>query len=361
MTKKASSVPLNKPGNPLVSAATVAHGPTLPAIERLKLFSDVQWEEFVLEWAHSLKTKYSSVERCGGAGDMGRDVIAETAEGDWDNYQCKHYKDALMPTDVWLELGKLVYYTYKDAYSYPRDYYFVAPRGVGTKLSNLLRNATKLKADLKKNWDGKCRDKISSTCPVPLDTSLEAHLDSLDFSIFGAIQPLQLIDEHFTTRWHVARFGGGLPPRPDVEPPPQELSADEVTYVQELLSAYSDHLGRPIGLTSELNDSSTREAAILEHFNDSRIEFYSAESLRSFSRDTLPQGEFEKLQTEMHDGIKDEVRAKHDDGYLRVVEVVKTARSLQISAHALASSLHVRDRGGICHQLANDKKIRWVP
>jgi len=314
----------------------------------------------VLEWAHSLKTKYISVERCGGAGDMGRDVIAETPEGDWDNFQCKHYKDPLQPNNVWLELGKLVYYTYKKAYSFPRSYYFVAPQGIGTKLSNLLKNATKLKAGLMEEWDGKCKDKITSKTSVLLDSDLETYLDGLDFSIFGAIQPLQLIEEHSTTRWHVARFGGGLPPRPDVTAPPKAVASEEVTYVQELLAAYGDYLGRPIGAVTELSSSSSSEANLLEHFNDSRVEFYSAESLRAFSRDTLPPGEFGKLQTEMHDGIKDEIRSEHSDGYSRVVEVVKVARSLQISAHSLASSLRVRDRGGICHQLTNDKKIRWV-
>jgi hypothetical protein len=28
-----------------------------------------EWEDFVLEWAHSLKAKYGAVEKCGGAGD----------------------------------------------------------------------------------------------------------------------------------------------------------------------------------------------------------------------------------------------------------------------------------------------------
>jgi hypothetical protein len=39
---------------------------------------------------------------------------------------------------------------------------------------------------------------------------------------------------------------------------------------------------------------------------------------------------------------------------------VRAARTLQITAHALVSRLRVRDRGGICHQLANDDKVRWI-
>jgi len=40
-----------------------------------------------------------------------------------------------------------------------------------------------------------------------------------------------------------------------------------------------------------------------DHFSESRIQFYSAESLRVFSRDTLPPGEFKKLQDEFYGGI----------------------------------------------------------
>jgi hypothetical protein len=85
----------------------VLTGHMIPPIDRIRIFSDRQREHFVLEWADSLRSEYSRVDRCGGAGDMGRDIIAATgAEDDapWDNYQCKHYEDPLAPGDVWIEL-----------------------------------------------------------------------------------------------------------------------------------------------------------------------------------------------------------------------------------------------------------------
>lgn len=123
-----------------------------------------------------------------------------------------------------------------------------------------------------------------------------------------------------------------------------------------LLDAYSDHLKRAIAAPTDLE----AEKILKEHFCDSRVEFYSAESLRSFSRDTLPPGEFEKLQDEVLAGIRDEIRADSQSGYTRVLAVVKTARALQLSGHALNSRIGIRDRGGICHQLANDNKAKWV-
>lgn len=167
---------------------------------------------------------------------------------------------------------------------------------------------------------------------------------------------MRLIDQHAKTRWYATRFGGGLPPRPPVEPPPDSLEDHEVNYVRALLDAYGDHLKCNFNSI----DSLVSHNDLHDHFIDSRLEFYSAEALRAFSRDTLPPGAFEKLQDEMHSGIKDEFRGIHDDGFRRVLAVVKTARLLPITDHALKERLSPRDRGGICHQLANDKKVRWI-
>jgi hypothetical protein len=341
-----------------ISAGTVASGQMIPPIDRIKIFSPTQWEEFVLEWADSIRPEYSAVERCGGAGDMGRDIIGicSTPGNVWDNYQCKHYGHPLRPSDIWVELGKLVYYTRRGDYTYPREYYFIAPQGAGTRLSNLFKKPNDLRVGLIDAWDERCRNNITSTGPVDLDQNLRDYILSLDFSIFKVIQPLRLIEQHAKTRWHVYRFGGGLPQRLPAEVPPTEPTVFEANYVRALLDAYGDYLKRSLGSISDLKE----ESDLLDHFGDSRLEFYSAESLRTFSRDTLPQGEFEKLQEEVHSGIKDEIRANHPDGYRRVLAVVRTARVLPLSAHALSSRLSVRDYGGICHQLANDKKVRWV-
>lgn len=353
------TVPLPTPKAPPggVSAATAISGPPIPPIERIKLFSAVTWEEFITEWVDSLRSMYASVERCGGAGDMGRDIVAASADDAnvWDNYQCKHYAKPLKPSEVWVEFGKLAYHTKRGDYSYPRRYFFVAPQGVGTSLSNLLKKPELLRSELFKNWDRYCRDKITKTETVDLDGALKSYVEGLDFSIFSTVQPLRIIEQHAKTPWRVHRFGGGLPDRPPAPAPPVEPEDHEANYVRALLDAYGDYLKRALSLVDDLDDADLRE-----HFADARLEFYSAESLRAFSRDTLPPGEFEALQEEVRGGIKDEIRCAHADGYRRLLAVVKLARCLQLSARALTSQISPRDRGGICHQLANDLKVRWV-
>ena len=356
---KLPSAPIQSPPEPSsVSADAVAFGKLVPAIDLLKIFSDTQWEEFVLEWADSLKNEYVRVERCGGAGDMGRDVIAmvDPDTDTWDNFQCKHHGAPLAPHDIWTELGKLVFYTRRGDYGYPRRYSFVAPRGAGTKLSNLLKKPDQLRAGLIDNWDTHCRTRIAETEAIELDEALRGYIETLDFSIFDAVPPLRILDGHAKTRWHVARFGGGLPERPPTPVPPSEPAAHETVFVQELFRAYGDHLKKPIAILTDL-DSGDLHA----HYGEARLEFYSAESLRTFSRDTLPPGAFERLQDDVHSGIGDDLRDdRHADGYRRVVAVVKTARLLPLDAHAVHGRMSIRDRGGICHQLVNDRKIRWV-
>jgi hypothetical protein len=356
---KLTSAPLPSPPDPAsVSGDAVAFGILIPPIDRLKIFSDTQWEEFVLEWAHSLTTDYARVERCGGAGDMGRDVIAivDLASGIWDNFQCKHHGSPLAPTDIWTELGKLVYYTRRGNYTYPRRYSFVAPQGAGPKLSNLLKKPESLRAGLLDNWDAHCRTKITATETIDLDAALRAYIAGLDFSIFDTVPPLRILDGHARTRWYASRFGGGLPERPPVPAPPAEPTEHETIFVQELLAAYGDHLKKPVVVPSDLDSSDLRA-----HYGEARLEFYSAESLRTFSRDTLPPRAFERLQDDVHSGIGDDLRDdRHEDGYRRVVAVVKTARLLPLGAHAVHGRMSIRDRGGICHQLVNDRRFRWV-
>lgn len=356
-----STNPISTPSNPpMPPVDVIASGPSIPHIKRIQLFSSDDWEDFVLEWAQSLKDKYSRVDRCAGSGDQGRDVIAIEDRNDpqiWDNYQCKHYDHPLSPTDVWTELGKLAYYTSIEEFTLPRRYYFVAPFGLGTTLSKKLGDTTWFCSGLLKNWDKYCTRKIRPSTTIPLTTELRTHIEGLDFTIIDYVPPLDIIEQHSTTRWHAARFGGGLPRRPDVAPPPENPIASEANYLRKLFDAYSDHEGKTISNSSHIKDNNN----LLGHYSDSRHEFYSAESLRSFSRDILPDGSFKKLQDEIHDGIRDELRTDHASGYQRLVAVVGRARSLRLTAHPLVPRMHTRDSGGICHQLANDRDdIEWV-
>ena len=361
MSQKVSQpVPLGQP--PAVPPVRVDHAATgayVPPIQRVKILPPNDWEEIVHEWAHSLKSQYHSVWRCGGAGDMGRDVVAHVGDpavgGEWDNYQCKHYAQALTPGDVWLELGKLMHYTYVGEYSVPRLYRFVAPHDVGTKLSKLFQKPDQLRAGLLKEWDAKCRDGIGVN-PVPLIPELMKHIEAYPFDSVGFKPVLQLIEEHSKTQWHVHRFGGGLPARHSTQQPPEAPADSELPYLRELLLAYGDCKKCAVADASKLSEWQDLD----NHYTLSRRSFYSAESLLEFSRDHLPEGEYERLQEELYDGVQESYLSQHVDGYQKVLATTKAAVHLPITDHALTTVLHSADRRGICHQLVNDKRLQWV-
>ena len=62
-----------------------------------------------------------------------------------------------MPSDIWLELGKLVYYSYHGEFTVPRAYMFVAPQGAGSTLSKLFERPDELRTELIEKWEVKCR------------------------------------------------------------------------------------------------------------------------------------------------------------------------------------------------------------
>ena len=182
------------------------------------------------------------MERAGSAGDKGCDVIAtidpSDPNSDWDNFQCKHYDHPLAPGDIWVELGKLCYYTHIGEYGVPRAYRFVAPRGIGTKLLNLIKKPEKLREELITNWAAKCAAQTSATKNVPLEGPLLAHLKAFDFTRIGHLPTPQLIEQHRKTPYFPVRFGLGLPARPASPSPPATIAAGETRYVTQLFFFY---------------------------------------------------------------------------------------------------------------------------
>ena len=98
-----------------ITAQDIIFGKTILPIKIIELMSPEEWEEFRKEWLDTKKEQYFKIEKYGGSGDMGRDVVAyitdpkeNTESYEWECYQCKHYDKALMPSNVWVEFGKII-------------------------------------------------------------------------------------------------------------------------------------------------------------------------------------------------------------------------------------------------------------
>ncbi len=346
-----------EPNSVIATAAKIQFGKPIPPQQQVFLYSADEWEYFIEEWVHSQKQNYTKVRRYAGANDMGIDVagfVDDTGlQSDWDNFQCKHYDGALAPSTAAAEVAKILWHSFQGKYIPPRAYYFIAPKGCGTSLSRLLDNPSNLKKHIIEKWDKQCAKAITATRVILLEESFLAYINNFDFSIFKARTLLEIIDDHRKTPYYANRFGGGLPDRPIVKRPPENLADGESRYIEQLFEAYSDHT------KSEVTHLESLRSDLIDHYHRQRETFYHAEALRNFSRDTVPPGTFEQLQDEVHAGVIDIEGLLHADGYARLNEILKSATQLQMTSNALMSVVKIQDRKGICHQLSNEDRLRW--
>jgi hypothetical protein len=359
---QSSTTPVLAPTHPIVlNASQAAVGAPVPPLQRLKIMPASEWEAFILEWVDAIRNKYTDVHQSGGAGDLGRDVIGFKAgvneHSPWDNYQCKHYNQPLGVADVVAEIGKLLYHASKGEFCLPDEYFFLAPQGPSTALLKVLQKGT-LKQELLDRWDTACRTTITKGPAIERST-VQAMIDAFDFARVSVVPPLKIIAGHQTTKYYAIRFGGGLPSRVlPIPKPPASVQPSEHVYIKKLLDAYQDEKNTPFPTLDAVQASAPDLA---KHLGRSREQFFSAESLRAFSRDNVPTGTFEQLQDEIFDGIQDVYDdPTHTSGYQRVLKTVHEARILPITGNPLLGVMHNNDRAGICHQLANDDKMTWV-
>lgn len=336
-------------------------GLRITPIKRVELFSPDEWEELVEEWLDLKKTDYIEIERFGGAGDKGRDVVAYITDYKkpnykWDCYQCKHYDNSIMPSQVYVEFGKILYYTFIKEYPIPQNYYFIAPKGCGNTLSKLLNNSALLKEEIKKHWDNDCKNKITSS-PINLIGKFKKYVDSFDFTIFSKKHIKEILDLHKNHSNHLTRFGGGLPQRErlNINAIPKQIQNSEVKYVEQLIKAYNS-----VSSTDyETYDDLKKEIKYQKHFSRARINFHHAEQLRNFSRDNLPINTFDDFQNEILSAVIDIVEDNHENDFIRVKETEKEAEKVIISSNPLKDVCIIQDKKGICHQLVNDEKVKW--
>ncbi|HCL02815.1 MAG TPA: hypothetical protein DHW61_10465 [Lachnoclostridium phytofermentans] len=332
----------------------------IPPIQRLKDFSDEEFEEFITEWAAACaKTKYKDVYRIGGAGDKGRDVIAEYETGDFDYYQCKKYSAQLQPSQYWIEFGKLCYFVYKNDIPMPKKYYIIASHDLSKKLRTLLENKENIRNGLIQEWDDKCSKNLIEKKTILLDDSLLEFIKQFDFNIIDTYSMNTIIEEYRHTNYFYFRFGGNIKPqRSIVIEPPTDIESIECRYLDKILAAYSENKKENIDI-----DKLGQYADLLKDFSSRRQEYYSAESLKRCIRDIFStESEFEILKDEMFSGISDYIQMEFKDGFDKLKKTMHESTRVNLSISRVDRDLHFVgnvDKKGICHHLANADLINW--
>lgn len=356
--------PLEEPTNKWGLSARQVFGSGLPLtkVKRLETFSADQFQLLVGEWAYYyLSSQYVEVANLGGSGDKGRDIVGYTEPSGtprrkYDNYQCKHYDNQLAPTDFYLELGKLCYYTFTGQLYLPERYYIVASKGVGTKLHDLINDPIKLKAKLIENWAKYCQAHLVAGEQIELKDALLRHVENLDLGIVRELSQFDLLEQHKASPSHHAIFGT-IPetPRQAVDTP-AAVQLREQNYVSQIYSVFAEFLGRAVSSQQDIQT----EVQLRDCFNDARNSYYSVETLKAFSRDNLiDTSAIDDLFTQIHNGIRPTFFNLHNSKYARMLSVYSESMQLQLAVNTLGSFVEPQDRVGICHHLANDNRISW--
>lgn len=333
-------------------------GPPVPPEHRVYFYDPDEWEQFILEWAYSLHPDYKQVKRIGGSGDRGVDIAGflgnDHFEGQWDCYQAKHYGEALTPMTAHAEILKMLGHVVSGHYTLPRRYFFVAPRGAGPTLNRLISHPS----EMKEKFVEAIADGNPLVRDVPHETLVAARqlALSVDFSMFKAMQLTELLSGHAGTRYYAFRFGTSLPARGPVDSPPSDLEASEARYVEELLRVYREAVGSA-DMTMEDVQGHVDHSA---HFRRQRRAFYSAEALRMYARDSVPQGTFERLVDHLYEGVVEVAETKFSTGHERLTAVLTQSTNVQLDSQRLVEMTGPEDRRGICHHLANDERLKWV-
>ena len=345
-------------GEHILTALEVASGARIAPLTRLKTFNADEWEDVTLELVSCWKTQYARVVRCGGGGDMGRDVIAYNHDSPsvWENYQCKHYNKAINLSLGLLEIGKLFYYVHQGEYSLPQRYFFVAPQGVSTDFLKYINDPEKLKAELIARWEKICRKKITTKEDVLLGEDIRKLIDEADFSIFDYLPPIKIIELHSDTMFHAQRFSVSAKRRPALSTPPENIESKEIIYTSELLRAFADAEGKK-EITS---DSLPAGTEYKNEYDSARRNFYAAEDLEKFSRDWLPSNCYQELVEECYEAVSPTVQQNHVNGYARYLATSSEAVKINYNSHPLDPYIKIQDKKGICHQLVNSERIRWI-
>lgn len=354
-------IPAPKSSSPeMLTALDLNKGMPIAPLDRLSTMDSGTWEDFTLELATWWKSqpKYKKVTRCGGGGDMGRDVIA-LLEDEWENFQCKHYDSKLNVATAILEVGKVIYYSFIKEYSLPQKYYFVSPKGSSTDLIKVLSDATGklMKAELIKRWSKTCKDAITKKMSIELEGSLLDYVNNqVDFSIFDDIPPLKLIEYHSNTPYHDIRFGTYHKKRPEPPRAPSEIDwKSEQVYIQALLDAFSQYKSIKVDATSL-----PEFTKLSKELSSARNNFYSAEALDRFSRDWLPLSSFTDLKEQCYEAISPTVNMNYSNGYERYLKTSESAVKAPYDSHPLNHFMKIQDRKGLCHHLVNEGVFKWI-
>lgn len=330
---------------------------TAKIIKEIRSYTSDEWDLLIEEALRGLAKSYFEVKRFAQTGDKGRDLVAfhtsAKFDGAWDNYQCKHYEKPLDPPRACREIAKIIFYTHRKDFSVPSKMLFCAPRDMSQELNDLLGSPSKLKQYIRDHWNSGYSKHIVDNNTVFLGGELLSYFENFDFDIFTSYQTSELIGDHRKTAFWVSRFGGLLPapPAPII---PSAVQIYEAGYITQLLEVYGEQESCSYSTCDEL------QAPWRSDFDSQRERYFRAEALGRAYRDETPVGTLDALFDDIHAAVEPVSRVHATDGYERLNRCLSQAAAFTPSG-LLSQHANAKVKQGICHHLANDARLRWIP
>lgn len=327
-----------------------------PAIQLRSLQAD-QLEEFVNDWLAQRYKDYHSHELWRGTGDLGRDVTgyvtAQRMEGLWDNYQCKQLSVSLSETATFVELGKIFMHSAAGAYSLPRRYFFVAPRGVARNVRDLVAHPERFRKAFLDRWDADVANHLVQGKRIPLTLKISAKIREFDFKEINWFDASRLINDPASGPAMVKWFDQdpGRSPRGVV---PAEIQGNESSYIGQLLRLYGE---RGPGSYPDVA-AALASPDFGTHLRDQRTRFFDAVAFDRFYRDSTPPDYLVTFKDEIYHGVVETHGETHPDGLARLSRVMQHAGLLQASG-ILGRHAGPQVKQGTCHQFANEGRLPW--
>jgi hypothetical protein len=328
---------------------------------RLQEIDDAELEEFIELWLEHKSGQYVRVERIGAANDNGRDVVGFSSvrghEGPWDLYQCKRKTRGgkLGTPEAMTELGKLFHHHVEGSYrTLPMAYVFVTPRGLVGPLRDLMLNPSTLGPHLIAHWDEHCATRITEKKTVALTPEIRAAINTFDFArVTYLTAPLIVKDPAAAPA--LSKVLGLIP---DEAPPgaaPAAIQVEELPYIDQLRQVYGEASGTAFVTADDVFVHPDHG----DHLRRQRTRFFEAASFSQFHRDNTAPGALEVFQNDIHHGVIEVYTDTHDSRLHRVNAVMKHAGLTQISLLGRLTGVPVRQ--GMCHHLANEGRLKWIP
>ena len=145
---------------------------------------------------------------------------------------------------------------------------------------------------------------------------------------------------------------------PDEAPPgsaPVDIQPEELSYIEQLRQVYGEAAGTVFATADEVFSHDDHG----EHLRRQRTRFFEAASFSRFHRDNTAPGALDTFEHDVYHSVVevyDEARPSRLD---RVDAVMKHAGQTQVALLGRLTRVPVRQ--GMCHHLANEGRLRWIP